>query len=95
MSLAKYGDKHRLYLDDELSVHCTTLFIAVEDIHDANAAKSELLKRYYHQLGEARRMIVEDAGIAEINRLFKSINRPKLTGPVIEYMRELRQKKLQ
>ncbi len=38
-------------------------------------------------------MIAEDAGIAEINRLFKAINRPKLSGPVIDYMRELRRNK--
>jgi hypothetical protein len=35
-------------------------------------------------------MIAEDSGVAKINRLFKSINQSKITGPFIERLRERR-----
>ena len=38
-------------------------------------------------------MILEDLGVAKVNRLFRSINRPKITSPVIEGIRELRKEK--
>ncbi|MGO4134642.1 hypothetical protein ACEQ6A_08785 [Rhizobium brockwellii] len=90
-AIATYTDANSLYIDDELAAHCTALFMGVEDIHDASDANKErLLKDYYHMRKEALRMIAEDSGIAEMNRLFKTINRPKLSGPLIERLRELR-----
>jgi hypothetical protein len=63
----------------------------VEDIRDSNdEQRDSLLRDYYHSRSEAFRMIAEDSGIAQINKLFKSINRPALNGPIIERIRELR-----
>jgi hypothetical protein len=42
---------------------------------------------------DAFRMIGEDSGVAQINKLFKSINRPKLTSSVIDRIQELRDEK--
>jgi hypothetical protein len=91
MEIARYCDKNSLYIDTELTVHCGALFMSTEDIHDADPEEKEhLISAYYHMRKEALRMIAEDSGVAEINRLFKKINRPKLSGPVIERFRELR-----
>jgi hypothetical protein len=89
--IAKHVDENRLYINGELGAHCTALFMGTEDIHDAGPPeKQSLLERYYKMLQETYRMITEDSGIAQINNLFHVINRPKITGPVIEAIRELR-----
>ena len=93
MSIAKSMDKNRLYIDEELGTHCAALFMGVEDIYEAKGEEREKLLRNYRSLrGEALRMIREDSGVAEINKLFRTINRPKFGGPIIEAIRELRQK---
>jgi hypothetical protein len=89
--LAGFADKEQLYIDEELGAHCTALFMGVEDIHDAKEhEKEELLKNFYSMRSETYRMIREDSGVARINALFRSINRPLLSGPVIERIRFLR-----
>jgi hypothetical protein len=35
-------------------------------------------------------MILDDSGVTKVNRLFRDINRPRITSPVIERIRELR-----
>jgi hypothetical protein len=89
--IAKHVDLNALYIDDELGAHCVALFMGTEDIHDApESERAEHLKDYYEMKKETYRMIIEDSGVAQINKLFRSINRPKLTEPLIERIRELR-----
>lgn len=91
--VAGYTDKNRLYLDEELSLHCVAMFMGVEDIQNASdEARENASEHYYHMRREALRMIKEDSGVARVNKLFETINRPKLEGPIIEYVREVRQK---
>jgi hypothetical protein len=89
-SLAKFADSNRLYIDEELTLHCTALFMGVEDIQDAGTEKDEMLNLFYEMRKEALRMISEDSGVAEINRLFKSINKPKIDGELIRYFRKVK-----
>jgi len=89
--IAKYTDEHALYIDGDLGAHCTALFMGVEDIPKADGKeRDELLSQFYKMRKEALRMIAEDSGVAEINKLFCTINRPKLDGPIIERISELR-----
>jgi hypothetical protein len=93
MSNAKLLDKNRLYIDEEIGAHCVALFMGVEDIYGSkNVERERLLKNYHTLRSEALRMIREDSGVAEINKLFRTINRSKLGGPIVEAIRELRQK---
>lgn len=88
---ASYADKNRLYLDEELAVHCGALFMGVEDIYEANEGdKKELLDHYYQKRRDALRMVEEDSGVAEINRLFKVINKPKIDSQVIQHLRRVK-----
>jgi hypothetical protein len=94
LPIARHVDDKRLYIDEELGAHCTALFMGIEDIHDATASdQKELLARYYQMKSETYRMISEDSGIAQINKLFNSINKPKLSGPIIQAIRELREQR--
>jgi len=89
--IAAYVDHESLYIDEELGSHCVALFMGVEDIRDAPEPEREKLVRdFYKMRTETYRMIREDSGVEEINRLFRSINRPRITSPVIERIRELR-----
>ena len=93
MSIAKSVDKNRLYIDEQLATHCTALFMGVEDVFKEQGEEREkLLRNYYEMRTEALRMISEDSGVAEINKLFRTINHPKISGPIVEAIRELRQK---
>jgi len=50
--------------------------MGTEDIHDAaEPQKAELLKTYYEMRAETLRMIREDSGVAQIEKLFHTINR--------------------
>lgn len=89
--MANFTEKNRLYLDEDLVVHCMALFMGVEDIYDANESdKQDSLGHYYDMRKEALRMATEDSGVAEINRLFKVINKPQIDGELIQYYRNLK-----
>nr|WP_321509306.1 hypothetical protein [uncultured Celeribacter sp.] len=93
LGMAEFIEKSRLYLDEDLTVHCMALFMGVEDIHDAGEQdRQELLDHYRQMRKEALRMAAEDSGVAEINRLFKAINKPKIDGELIRYFRKVKQK---
>ncbi|WP_170328725.1 hypothetical protein [Ruegeria arenilitoris] len=90
--MIEFVEKYHLYIDEELSVHCMALFMGVEDIHDASESdKQGLLDRYYQMRKEALRMAAEDSGVAEINRYFKDVNKPKIDGELIRYFRNAKQ----
>lgn len=89
--IAEHADANMLYLDPDICAHSTALFMGIEDIYSLEGSeKKEMLHHYYDMRKEALRMIKEDSGVAEINVLFTSINKPKLSGPIIERLRELR-----
>lgn len=88
-SMAEFIEKNRLYLDEDLTVHCMALFMGTEDIQGASGEDRQKLLDHYHQMRkEALRMAVEDSGVAEINRLFKTINKPRIDGELIRYFRQ-------
>jgi hypothetical protein len=87
--MAEFTENNRLYLDEDLVVHCMALFMGVEDIHDASEnERQELLAHYRPMRKEALRMAAEDSGVAELNRLFKAINKPRIDGELIRYFRK-------
>ena len=89
--IAEFTDFHRLYLDEEISLHCVALFMGVEDIRNAaEKDKQELLANFYQMRKEALSNVAEDSGVAEINRLFKTINKPKIDGELIRYYRKIK-----
>jgi len=91
MPIANHVDRYALYIDEELGPHCVALFMGVEDICDAPESERESLRqRHFGALRDTYRMIKEDVGVAQINKLFRSINRPRITSPVIEAIREMR-----
>ena len=91
--MVEFCENNHLYIDEELAVHCMALFMGVEDIYIADIdQKKEFLDNYRHMRKEALRMAIEDSGVAEINRLFKEINKPNIEGSLIHYFRKAKLK---
>jgi hypothetical protein len=93
MPIAEHATRSVLYIDDELGAHCTALFMGVEELHDSpESERKARIGQFQQDWRETRRMILEDSGVVKINRLFRDINRPRITSPVIEKIRDLRRK---
>jgi len=91
MPVAEHTTRSVLYIDEELGAHCTALFMGVEDLRDLPEGEREVrLAHFRREWKETRRMILEDSGVKKVNQLFRAINRPVITSPVIERIRELR-----
>lgn len=92
LSIAQYADSEQLYIDPELGVHCVATFMGAEDVLTTQDPQEREERR--NSVGEmyleAKRMIREYSGISEIDKLFKKINKPKITGPVIKRIRYLK-----
>jgi hypothetical protein len=91
MPIAEHTTRSVLYIDEELGAHCTALFMGVEELRDLPEAEREArLAQFRGEWRETRRMILEDSGVTKVNKLFRDINRPRITSPVIERIRELK-----
>ena len=89
--VAQHVDSNVLYIDEELGAHCTALFMGIEGLWDLPKEEREVrIGEFRASWLETRRMILEDSGVAKVNGLLRDINRPRITSPVIERIRELR-----
>lgn len=89
--IARHADRSSLYIDNELGAHCTALFMGVEDIPDLpDAERQTRTMTYRRQLQETRRMVMEDSGIAKANQFFRDVHEPRISSPVIDYIRKMR-----
>ena len=88
--VAGFCDEHELYINEELTVHCVPILMGVEDIYyiDNKDEKERELERFRNNLLAAKRMIRKEAGIADLDKLYRSITKPKHAGPIIEYYRK-------
>lgn len=95
LPIAKYCDDNELYISEELTVHCISLLMGVEDIFyiKSNKRKKQETDRFRKNFWNAKKMIRKETGIADLDKLFRSITRSKPSSPVIDYMKELRKEK--
>ena len=92
LPIANFVDENKLYIDSDIAAHCVATFMGAEDIMEMiDPAEREMgIKEVREMYVNAIRMIKEISGIAEIEKTFKVITKPKLTSPVIDRIRELR-----
>ena len=95
LDLAGYCDEHELYINEDLAIHCTTVFMGIEDIAGLpiGRKREKRIEEYREDLLAATRMIRKEAGIADLDKLFRSITKPKHSGAVIDYYHEILKKK--
>lgn len=87
--IAGWCDKHDMYINEEITVHCVPLLMGIEEVHDIPDVekKEQRIRQFRESLVDAKRMIRKEAGIADIERVFTGITKPKHSSPVIEYYR--------
>jgi hypothetical protein len=87
LAVATYTDRHQFYLNEEISVHCTMVFIRTPDIFEETTNEQEL-KLFRMSTKETYEMIRSEAGIVELDSLFRSITKSSPGGALIEYYRK-------
>ena len=95
LEVAGFCDEHELYINEELTVHCVPILMGVEDIYyieDKNQ-KEQGIDRFRDNLLAAKRMIRKESGIADLDKLYLSITKPKHSSPIIEYYRKLKKER--
>jgi hypothetical protein len=95
LDIASYCDENELYINEDLALHCTALFMGVEEIPDLpeGPQREEKIEEHREELLAAMRMIRKEAGIADLDKLFRSITKPKHSSAVIEYYHEVLKQK--
>ncbi len=90
--IVQFLDDNELYIDEELGIHCIATFMGAEDVQDTEnpQERKKRQQEIYDKYKDAKRMIREDSGIAKIDKMFKGITKPRLSGSVIEYVRYLK-----
>jgi len=60
--------------------------LSIKDPQERAIAEQE----FRHMYTEAKRMIREDSGVHQIEKLFRKIHKPRLTSPIIDRIRYLK-----
>ncbi|MDD2636649.1 MAG: hypothetical protein PHW82_14240 [Bacteroidales bacterium] len=92
LPIAQFTDDNELYIDPDFAPHCVATFMGAEDVLDLADPKEQEERRQdiRDMYVNAKRMIREDSGIAEIDKLFKTLTKPRLSSPIIERIRYLK-----
>lgn len=89
--IAQYTDENALFIDSYVAAHATAMVMGVEDIpsiadeHERKKAIAEFRSMYK----AAKKMILEESGIAQINRHLKLVSRSNPDSPIISRIKEL------
>jgi hypothetical protein len=89
--LLEFMDRNSLYLNDEITVHCGGMWMSVDEIPsmEDGEERTAQIEAFRTDFKDAKQMIEEESGLRQINKLFRSISKPKYSSRLIEYYREL------
>ena len=92
LRIADFFDKNALFIDDNLGAHCTALFMGSEDIYfiEDNEEKNKEIAKLINQYKSTKNMIIDDSGVSKVKKLFKKIQKTKLSSPTIDYLKKLK-----
>ncbi|WP_217519081.1 hypothetical protein [Vibrio metschnikovii] len=91
MPLCQFMDKNGFYLNDYLTVQVATAYMGAEDVLSVEneleqaVEKSKINEKYKATM----QMIINESGVAEVNKHFTKISKSSPTSPVIERVKEL------
>lgn len=93
-SIADYTDANTLFVDSYVSAHATAMVMGVEDIPDISdkVERASEIARFRSDYVLAKKMILEESGIQQINEHFKLVSQSKPNSPVIRRIKELERK---
>jgi hypothetical protein len=91
--IAEYTDDNALFIDSYVAAHATAMTMGVEDIPaiDDGKERNEAIARFRAMYKAAKQMILDESGIAQINRHLKIVSRSKPDSPAIRRIKKLEQ----
>ena len=92
--IAKFADTNELYLNEDITLHCLTTLMGVEEIYavEDDAEKQTIVKDLHKKMSSGRQMIRKEIGLHELDKLFKTLTKAKHKSDIIDYANELRKK---
>lgn len=90
--IARFTEDNELYIDPELAPHCVATFMGAEDVLDIDDQREQELRRLCvrDNYVNTKRMIREESGIDKIDKLFKTIAKPRISSAIIDRIRYLK-----
>lgn len=90
-SVAGFCDENVLYLNEEVTIQCCTLFMGVEDIQGEPTAtkKERMISVYRNAYRQTLEIIRAETGLKRINELFRKVTKAEHSSEVIEYFQTL------
>lgn len=90
IDIIQWCDEHSLYLEEEITLQCATLFMGIEDIPGMTdeAEQAERLDGFHHQLRYTKQMLKKASGIQDVNKSFKLMTKAKFRSPVLDYFNQ-------
>ena len=94
LDIAEFADSNRLYINEDITLHCFMTLIGVEEIADIedDAEKKKTIKTLYQDVAHARQMIRKEIGLDEIDKFFRVMTKAKHKSHIIDYVNEARKK---
>lgn len=91
IAMAEYGDQSELYIDRYVGANVVGAFVSVKDVADIkdDAEREKEIGEFRLGYQAAKRMILEESGVSEINRHFRAVARSKPSSPMIARIKEL------
>lgn len=89
LKVVEYTDKHELYLNEEIAIHCSMAFVASGDIFEDEINEASLAD-FRQGIKEAKLMIRSEAGLSEMDNFFKSITKSTPGGKLIKGYRVIK-----
>ena len=86
LKLMEYCDCHRLFLNEEITVHCGAVFSGAQDVFESvGEERQDSLEEFNRGVRQATRMIIAESGVEELNKLFRSVTKAKHRSGIIRY----------
>jgi len=94
LSLMKFCDDSKFYLNEEIIVHCGATFVGVSDFFEETdeSKKEQIKKDFFEGIRDLYEMIKKESGINQIDNLFRSITKAKHQSHIIDYYKEIKSK---
>lgn len=95
LGFANFCDRHGLYLDERVVIHCSTMMIGIDEIaaHVAESERQARREDFSRDYLQAKTMIKEVSGVARIERDYQSITRAVPKSKYIAYFHSLKEQR--
>lgn len=90
--MEKFTVDNALYLNEEISFHCVTCLAGVDSIPENKNIKerSEAISEFHNDIKDAKKMIKDEIGLTQVEKVFRKISNSKPKSDRIKYFRDIK-----